>query len=121
MSFRTKLGFGQFIKAEKCHPNNVFELLSLMTITRERQSHHPERKYKILTLQMMEAISAAADRSGGTFYLSFLSDGKTNVAIQTGHALFELGNGYEDAEELRRLTDIIDTLNVKAAPDDNHW
>ena len=80
----------------------------------------PYEAYKILTPQMMEAISAAADKSGGTVYMSFLPNGKMHFAIQTGHDLFELGKGYEDAqglrqrfsEELRRLTDIIDTLNV---------
>ncbi|MCI7813991.1 MAG: DUF3137 domain-containing protein [Robinsoniella sp.] len=47
--------------------------------------------------------------------------GKMHVAIQNGHNLFESGKGYDDAEglrqkfseELRRLTDIIDTLNGK--------
>lgn len=80
----------------------------------------PYEAYRILTPQMMEAISAAADKSGSTVYMSFLPDGKMHFAIQTGHDLFELGKGYEDAqglrkrfsEELRRLTDIIDTLNV---------
>ena len=81
----------------------------------------PREAYKILTPQMMEAISSAADKSGGTVYLSFLPDGTMHVAIQTGHDLFELGKGYDDAEglrqrfseELRRLIDIIDTLNVQ--------
>ena len=87
----------------------------------------PQEAYKVLTPQMMEAISAAADKSGGMIYMSFLPDGKVHVGIQTGHNLFEVGKYYDldvgkwyDAEglrqkfseELRRLTDIIDTLNV---------
>ncbi len=80
----------------------------------------PQEAYKILTPQMMEAISAAADKSGGTVYISFLPDGKMHVSIQTGYDLFELGKDYDDAEglrqrfseELRRLTDVIDALNV---------
>ena len=87
----------------------------------------PQEAYKVLTPQMMEAISAAADKSGGMIYMSFLPDGKVHVGIQTGHNLFEVGKYYDldvgkwyDAEGLRqkfsevlrRLTDIIDTLNV---------
>lgn len=75
--------------------------------------------YNILTPQMMESISAASDKSGGTVYISFLTDGKMHVGIQTWHNLFELGKCYDAEglrqkflEELRRLTDIIDTLNV---------
>ena len=68
---------------------------------------------------MMEAISAAADKSGGMIYMSFLPDGKVHVGIQTGHNLFDVGKCYDAEgmrqkflEELRRLTDIIDILNV---------
>ena len=66
-----------------------------------------------------EAISDAADKSGSTVYMSFLPDGKMHFAIQSGHDLFDVGKGYDAermrqkfSEELRRLTDIIDTLNV---------
>lgn len=79
----------------------------------------PQEAYKILTPQMMEAISAAADKSGGTVYMSFLPDGKMHVGIQTGHDLFCVGKCYDAqglrqkfSEELRRLIDISDTLNV---------
>ena len=85
------------------------------------RADNPQEAYRILTPQMMAAISAAADKSVGTVYMSFLSDGKMHVAIQTWHYLFEHGKGYDDAEgmrqkfsaEMHRLTDIIDTLNVK--------
>ena len=80
----------------------------------------PQEAYKILTPQMMEAITAAADKSGGMLYMSFLPDGKTNVAIQTGRNLFDTKKGCNNAEEmrqkfteeLRKLTVIVDTLNV---------
>ena len=83
------------------------------------RANFPREAYKILTPQMMAAISAAADKSGGTVYMSFLPDGKTHVAIQTSRYLFDVGKGYDAeglsqkfSEELCRLTDIIDTLNV---------
>ncbi len=83
------------------------------------RANDPQEAYKILTPQMMAAISAAADKSGGTVYMSFLPDGKTHVAIQTSRYLFDVGKGYDAeglrqkfSEELCRLTDIIDTLNV---------
>ncbi|MGN0394526.1 MAG: DUF3137 domain-containing protein [Coprococcus sp.] len=79
----------------------------------------PQEAYQILTPQMMESISAVADKSGGTVYMSFLTNGKMHVAIQSRHNLFELGICYNAErmrqkflEELRRLTDIINTLNV---------
>ncbi|MGN0165511.1 MAG: DUF3137 domain-containing protein [Lachnospiraceae bacterium] len=79
----------------------------------------PQEAYTILTPQMMESISAAADKSGGTVYMSFLMDGKMNIAIQTGNYLFDVGKCYNAeelrrkfSEELRRLTNTIDTLNV---------
>lgn len=84
------------------------------------RANFPQEAYKILTPQMMEAISAAVDKSGGTVYMSFLQDGKMHFAIQSGHDLFDVGKGYDAeglrqkfSEELRRLIDIIDTLNVQ--------
>lgn len=81
----------------------------------------PQAAYHILTPQMMEYISAMADKSGGTVYLSFLRDGRMHAAIKTERDIFELGKGNTDVEGLRRkflgelhgLTDIIDTLHVK--------
>lgn len=88
------------------------------------QAEDPQEAYKILTPRMKQAISAAADMSGGTVYLSFLTDGKMNVGIQNGHGLFEVGNHFEGAEELRRrfseelrrLTAMVDTLIVSQFP-----
>ncbi|MGM9658157.1 MAG: DUF3137 domain-containing protein [Eubacteriales bacterium] len=83
------------------------------------KANFSQEAYKILTPQMMEAISAAVDKSGGTVYMSFLPDGKMNFAIQSGHDLFDVGKEYDAermrqkfSEELRRLIDIVDTLNV---------
>lgn len=83
------------------------------------RANEPQEAYKILTPQMMKSISVVADKSGGTVYMSFLTDGKTHIAIQTGHNLFDVGKCYDAEgmrqkflEELRRLTDIIDILNV---------
>ena len=83
------------------------------------RANDPQEAYKILTPQMMESISAAADKSIGTVYMSFLTDGKTHIAIQTGHNLFDVkkchdaeGMRQKFSEEVRRLTDIINTLNV---------
>ena len=80
----------------------------------------PQEAYRILTPHIMESILTLADKSGGTVYMSFLPDGKTNVAIQTGRNLFDTKKGCNNAEEmrqkfteeLRRLTVIADTLNV---------
>lgn len=79
----------------------------------------PQEAYKILTPQMMEAISAVADKSGGALYMSFLSDGQTHVAIQTGHNFLAIEKCYaveefrqKFEEELRRVLGSIDTLNV---------
>ena len=85
------------------------------------RANDPQEAYKILTPQMMNSISAAADKSGCLVYMSFLKDGKMHIAIHTGHDIFDIGKSYDDVEVLRQkfskellwLIDIIDTLNVK--------
>ena len=70
---------------------------------------------------MMEYILTMADKSGGDVYMSFLRDGKMQVAVKTGRDFFELGKSNADLEELRRkflgelswFTDIVDTLRVE--------
>ena len=81
----------------------------------------PQEAYYLLTPHMMEYITAMADKSGGTVYLSFLRSGKLHGAVQTGRDFFELGKTNTDAETLRRkflgelrwFTDIVDTLRVE--------
>ena len=85
------------------------------------RANDPQEAYYILTPHMMEDITAMADKSGGTVYLSFLRNGKMHVAVQTGHDFFELGKTNTDVEtlrqkfldELRWFTDIVDTLRVE--------
>ena len=48
----------------------------------------PQEAYYLLTPHMMEYITAMADKSGGTVYLSFLRSGKLHVAVQTGRDFF---------------------------------
>ena len=85
------------------------------------RANDPQEAYYILTPHMMEYITAMADKSGGTVYLSFLRNGKMHVAVQTGHDFFELGKTNTDVEtlrqkflgELRWFTDLVDTLRVE--------
>ena len=82
---------------------------------------NPQEAYYILTPHMMEYITAMADKSGGTVYMSFLRDGKMHVAVNTGRDFFELGKSNANVGELRRkflgelrwFTDIVDTLRVE--------
>lgn len=82
------------------------------------RSDNPQEAYKILTPQMMERISAAADKCEGTVYLSFLRDGKMNIAMKNEHELFELQKGKLDMDtlhnrfraEMIRFSEIIDIL-----------
>ena len=81
----------------------------------------PQEAYYLLTPHMMEYITAMADKSGGTVYLSFLRSGKLHVAVQTGRDFFELGKSNANVGELRQkflgelrwFTDIVDTLRVE--------
>ncbi|MGN0678750.1 MAG: DUF3137 domain-containing protein [Oscillospiraceae bacterium] len=85
------------------------------------RSDNPQEAYKILTPQMMERISAAADKCVGTVYLSFLRNGKMNIAMKNEHELFELQKGKIDVDalhkkfraELIRFAEIIDILCAK--------
>lgn len=85
------------------------------------RSDDPQEAYKILTPQMMACISAAADKCEGTVYLSFLNNGKMNVAMKNEHELFELQKGKIDVDalhkkfraELIRFAEIIDILCVR--------
>ena len=82
------------------------------------RSDNPQEAYKILTPQLMERISAAADKCEGTVYLSFLRDGKMNIAMKNEHELFELQKGKIDVDalherfrvELSGFAEIIDIL-----------
>ncbi len=82
------------------------------------RSDNPQEAYKILTPQLMERISAAADKCEGTVYLSFLRNGKMNIAMKNEHELFELQKGRIDVEalherfrvELSGFAEIIDIL-----------
>lgn len=79
-----------------------------------------QEAYYVLTPHMMEYILAAAGKSGGEVYMSFLRGGRLHVAVNTGKDFFELGAGSADVEALRRkfsdelhwFTDIIDTLRL---------
>ena len=81
----------------------------------------PQEAYYLLTPHMMEYITAMADKSGGTVYLSFLRSGKLHVAAQTGRDFFELGKSNANVGELRQkflgelrwFTDLVDTLRVE--------
>lgn len=79
----------------------------------------PREAFKILTPQMMETISAVADKAGGQIYISFMTDGKMHIGIDTRCYLFDDKKCHDVeelrqkfSEQLRRLTNIIDTLNV---------
>ena len=82
---------------------------------------NPEEAYYILTPHMMEYILSMADKSGGEVYMSFLRDGKMQIAVQTGRDFFELGKSKANVEklrekflgELRWFTDMIDTLRLE--------
>ena len=85
------------------------------------RANNLQEAYYILTPHMMEYISAMADKSGGTVYLSFLRNGKMHAAVQTGRDFFELGKNNANVKELRQkflgelrwFTDIVDTLRVE--------
>ena len=84
-------------------------------------AQNAQEAFYILTPHMMEYILTMADKSGGDVYMSFLRDGKMQVAVKTGRDFFELGKSNADLEELRRkflgelswFTDIVDTLRVE--------
>ena len=85
------------------------------------RANNPQEAFYILTPHMMEYITAMADKSGGTVYLSFLRSGKLHVAVQTGRDFFELGKSNANVGELRQkflgelrwFTDLVDTLRVE--------
>lgn len=80
-----------------------------------------EEAYYILTPHMMEYILSMADKSGGEVYMSFLRDGKMQIADRTDRDFFELGKSKANVEklrekfigELRWFTDMIDTLRLE--------
>ncbi|MGN1410700.1 MAG: DUF3137 domain-containing protein [Eubacteriales bacterium] len=82
---------------------------------------NPEEAYYILTPHMMEYILSMAEKSGGEVYMSFLRDGKMQIAVRTDRDFFELGKSKVNVEKLREkfigelswFTDIIDTLRVE--------
>lgn len=79
----------------------------------------PEEAYYILTPQVMEAILDLSRNLGERLFLSFLHDGKMNVAIGN-RQFFELGDttAYFDVlrqkftNELKVFTDVIDALRI---------
>lgn len=84
------------------------------------KADNPQDAFYILTPHMMEYITEMADKGGGTVYVSFLHDGKVNVAIHTKKNLFEFGKSSVDirkltdqfTSELKWYTDLIDALRV---------
>ncbi|MGN0999004.1 MAG: DUF3137 domain-containing protein [Faecousia sp.] len=82
---------------------------------------NPEEAYYILTPHMMEYILSMADKSGGEVYMSFLRDGKMQIAVKTNRDFFELGKSKVDVKklrekfigELRWFTDMVDTLRLE--------
>ena len=85
------------------------------------RANNPQEAYYILTPHMMEYITAMADKSGGTVYMSFLRGGTMHVTVRTWRDFFELGKSNTNAKalrqkflgELRWFTDIIDMLRVE--------
>ena len=109
-------------------PKNRRKLKSNITMDNEQfdkrfcvRADDPQEAYYLLTPHMMEYITAMADKSGGTVYLSFLRSGKLHVAVQTGRDFFELGKSNANVGELRQkflgelrwFTDLVDTLRVE--------
>lgn len=82
---------------------------------------NPEEAYYILTPHMMEYILSMADKSGGEVYMSFLRDGKMQIAVRTDRDFFELGKSKVNVEKLREkfmgelnwFTDMVDTLRLE--------
>lgn len=80
-----------------------------------------QEAYYILTPHMMEYILSMADKSGGEVYMSFLRNGKMQIAVRTNRDFFELGKSKVNVEKLREkfmgelhwFTDMIDTLRVE--------
>lgn len=80
-----------------------------------------QEAYYILTPHVMEYILAMADKSGGDVYLSFLREGKLQIAVNTGRDFLEPGKSRANTQELREkfldelrwFADIIDTLRVE--------
>ena len=107
---------GHFSKEERVVTINDKQFSSRFCVNAE----DPREAFKILTPQRMQAILTAADKSGGQVYISFMPDGKVHIGIDRHHNLFDARkcNDVEElrqkfSEELRRLIDIIDTLNVQ--------
>ncbi len=92
--------------------NETFNNRFLVTAQNAQDAYH------IFTPRTMEYILAMANQIGGEVYMSFLRDGKMQVAVKTGREFFELGKSKADVEELRRkflgelrwFIDMIDTL-----------
>lgn len=85
------------------------------------RADNPQDAFYILTPHMMEYITQIANNCGGTFYMSFLRDGRINVAVKTNRDFFELGETSANTanlrqkylDELKWFTDIVDTLHVE--------
>lgn len=84
-------------------------------------AQNAQEAYYILTPHMMEYILTMADKSGGEVYMSFLRNGKMQIAVRTNRDFFELGKSKVNVEKLREkfmgelhwFTDMIDTLRVE--------
>lgn len=85
------------------------------------RTDNPQEAFYILTPHMMEYITKMSDKCGGIVYLSFLREGKIQIAVKTGRDFFELRKDKPDVnklrqrffDELRWFTDIVDTLRVE--------
>lgn len=53
-------------------------------------TNNAQEAYYILTPHMMEYILTMADKSGSEVYMSFLRDGKMQIAVRTNRDFFEL-------------------------------
>lgn len=107
---------GNFSKEERAVTIDNKQFSSRFCVNAE----DPQEAFKILTPQMMETISSVADKSGGQVYISFMPDGKMHIGIDTHCNLFDARKcndvgelRQKFSEELHRLTDIIDMLNVQ--------
>ena len=84
-------------------------------------AENAQEAYYVLTPHMMEYILAAAGKSGGEVYMSFLRGGRLHIAVKTGRDFFELGKSRADVAslrqkfrgELRWFTDIVDELRLE--------
>lgn len=109
-------------KLRKQHKNDSVEMENETFNSRFLvTANDAQEAYYILTPHMMEYILSMADKSGGEVYMSFLRNGKMQIAVRTNRDFFELGKSKVNVEKLREkfmgelhwFTDMIDTLRVE--------